>query len=292
MILPQLIVNGLIAGSLYALVASGFSLIYATNRFVHFAHGTVVTIGAYGVYLCFRLLHWPFILSAMAAIGIASFTGWLVYGIVYGPLKRRGASSAILLMASLAVMIFLENVPLLFFGPAVHSLEWLPPQESIQLGSAAATPLQIVIILVSLLLSACLWLFFRRTRYGATIRAVADNPQLAQVMGIPVARIEQWGMIIGSALAGVAGVLIALEQHVSPLMGTTYMIRGFTAAVIGGTHSLPGAVLGGYLLGVIENTGIAVLPSAYKDAIAFVILLIFLVIRPQGIFGIAKGTRE
>ena len=124
------------------------------------------------------------------------------------------------------------------------------------------------------------------------MRAVADNLELAKINGINTKKVQYIGFGIGSALAGLAGVLIALEQNVNPTMGTGLMLKGFTGAIIGGITSLPGAVLGSYLLGIIENFGIWYLPSGYKDAIAFVLLLLFLLVRPQGILGIKKGVRQ
>lgn len=291
-VLPQLIVNGIIAGSIYALIASGFSLIYATNRFIHFAHGTIVAAGAYIVYLFFSLLGWHFYFAVPIAILCTSILGALVYTVIYRPLQKRGSSNAILLIAGLGLYILLENTLLLVFGASVKTLQVIQVAKGMEFFGAIITPLQLIIVVTVILLLIILGIFMRYTKWGMIIRAVADNADLADTTGINTARVQVLGFAIGSALAGVAGILVGMEQNIEPTMGTQLMIKGFAGAIIGGVTSLPGSILGSYVLGLVENLGIWYLPSGYKDAIAFVLLLIFLIIRPQGILGINKGMRE
>ena len=150
-----------------------------------------------------------------------------------------------------------------------------------------------MIIAVSVLLLFSLLLFMKRTKLGKAMRAVSDNKDVAQICGISSENIYAWSFIIGSAIAGVAGILIGLEQNLDPAMGTDLMIKGFTAAIIGGIGSIPGAILGAFLLGLAENFGIWYLPSGYKDAIAFVLLFLFLLLRPKGILGVKReGEKE
>ena len=292
MIAAQLLVNGLIAGSIYALVASGFSLIYATNRFVHFAHGTTVTVSAYLLYSLFTLAGLHFYISAFLTICGGAAIGWLSYALLYRPLKKRESSNAILLVASIGLMILLENLMLLFFGADVKTLGYLEVAKGIEFAGAVITPLQIVIILTALILLVALALLTKLTRFGITLRAVADNPELANISGVSSNKVAIQSFALGSAIAGLAAMLVALEQNIEPVMGTSLIVKGFTGAVIGGVTSLPGAVLGSYILGLAENFGIWFLPSGYKDAIAFVLLFIFLLWRPTGIFGLHKGARE
>jgi len=153
---------------------------------------------------------------------------------------------------------------------------------------AVITKLQIAIIIVSLLLLISLYFFMKKAKLGRDMRAVSDNKELASIVGINQRRVSDYSFILGSALAGVAGVLIALEQNLEPAMGTTLIIKGFTGAVIGGISYVPASVLGSYILGVAENYGIWFLPSGYKDAIAFVLLFIFLLFRPSGLFGLKR----
>ena len=292
MLLLQLFINGLVAGSLYALVASGFSLIYSTNHFLHFAHGVVVTVGAYALYSFFSLFGLPFFISVLLAIVSSGLLGWLMYAGLYRPLKKRGSSGTVLLVASIGLLILIENIVLLLFGGDVQVIKYGETASVDVVGGVMITKLQIVIIVVSLVMLVALFLFTRWSKLGRTLRAVADNRELSEISGIDIGRIESLSFVIGSAIAGLAAVLIALEQNIEPMMGAPLFTRGFTGAIIGGATSLPGAVLGSYLLGLIENYGIWWLPSGYKDAIVFVLLFVFLLFRPTGIFGINKGAKR
>jgi len=301
MIFIQLLINGLIAGSIYALVASGFSLIYATNKFVHFAHGTTVTVSAYVLLTLFSALGLNFYLAAAGTILVAALLGYLMHLLLYQPLRSRKASSAVMLIASIGLMIFLENLMLALFGADVKTVGLLEVRKGIEVGlgaeasakaAAVITPLQIVIIAIAAGLLIALWLFMKKSRLGKTMRAVADNPELARISGINANKVFAQSFALGSAIAGIAAILVALEQNIEPVMGTGLIIKGFTGAIIGGVTSVPGAVLGSYLLGLAENFGIWFLPSGWKDAIAFGLLFVFLLWRPTGILGIAKGARE
>lgn len=288
----QLAVNGLIAGSIYALVASGFSLIYATNKFMHFAHGVSVAVGGYILFWLFTLLGVPFVLSCLITITLTGLLGLLMNRTVYGVLRKKKASSVILLIASIGLLVLFENLILLVFGADVKAIGLLPIAKGLEILGAVITPLQIVIILVSLLLLVSLYIFMKKTKMGRNMRAVADNKELASIIGINHKRITDYSFVLGSALAGVAGILIALEQNLTPTMGTMLVVKGFTGAVIGGVTSVPASVLGSYLLGFAENFGVWYLPSGYKDAIAFALLFIFLLFRSQGLFGINKGVKD
>ncbi|MDD4990002.1 MAG: branched-chain amino acid ABC transporter permease [Candidatus Pacebacteria bacterium] len=281
----QLLVNGLIAGAIYALVASGFSLIYSTCKFVHFAHGSVIAIAGYFLYLFFSLLGLNFWLAVVLAIVLAALFGLAINVLVYKKFRQRKASAVILLIASFALLILFESLILLFFGADVKTIGFIKIAKGLEFAGAIITPLQIVIIIVSGILFALLFLLMKKTKIGKAMRAVADNKQVSEICGISTEKIYNWVFIIGSSIAGAAGILVGLEQNLEPTMGTSLMIKGFTGAVIGGIDSVPGAILGSFLLGFVENFGIWFLPSGYKDAIAFIILFIFLLFRPQGILG-------
>lgn len=287
----QLLINGLIAGAIYALVASGFSLIYATCKFIHFAHGATIAFSAYFLYFLFSGLGLSFGLSVIFAIIFAAFLGWLMNKLVYKELRKRKTSNVILLMTSFALLIFFESLILMLFGADVKTIGFLKIARGLDFLGAIITPLQIVIIAVSLVLLVLLYFFMKRTKIGKAMRAVADNKDVAEVVGISSEKIYSWSFIIGSAIAGIAAILVGLEQNLEPMMGTNLMIKGFTGAIIGGIGSVPGAVLGSFLLGLAENFGIWFLPSGYKDAIAFTILFIFLLFRHQGILGIKRDNK-
>ncbi len=284
----QLFINGLIAGAITALVASGFSLIFSTCKFIHFAHGSTIAFSAYFLYFLFSRLGLNFWLAVILAIAFASFLGWAMNTFVYKKFRKRKASSVILLIASFALLIFLESLILLLFGADVKTIGYLKIAKGIEFFGAIITPLQIFIVLTSFVLLFLLFFFMKKTKTGKAMRAVSDNKDVAEVVGISAEKIYSKVFIIGSSIAGIAGILVGLEQNLEPTMGTGLMIKGFTGAIIGGIGSVPGAILGAFLLGFAENYGIWFLPSGYKDAIAFGILFIFLLARPQGILGRKK----
>ena len=285
----QLLINSLIAGAIYALVASGFSLIYSTNKFIHFAHGAVIAFSAYILYFLFSIIRLNFGFSVILAIAFASLLGYYM-NIIYKQFRQRKASNVILLIASFALLILIESLILLLFGADVKTLGYVKVAKGMEILGAIITPLQIVIIIVSFILLLSLFLFMKKTKIGKAMRAVSDNKEVSEIVGISSEKIYSWSFIIGSAIAGIAAILISLEQSLGPMMGTSLMIKGFTGAIIGGIGSVPGAILGSFLLGFAENFGIWFLPSGYKDAIAFIILLLFLLFRPKGILGIKRSS--
>ncbi|MBW3013213.1 branched-chain amino acid ABC transporter permease [Candidatus Woesearchaeota archaeon] len=288
----QLTINGLIAGAIYALVAAGFSLIYSTCKFIHFAHGATIAFCAYFMYFLFSMLGLNFWLSVILAIVFSGLLGYGMDFIVYKQLRKRKASPLIMLVGSLGLLILLESFILILFGADVKTIGYVKIAKGMEFLGAIITPLQVVIIAVSLILLFILFLFMKRTKMGKAMRAVANNKEVAEVVGISSERIYKWSFIIGSAIAGIAAILVGLEQNLEPTMGTNLMIRGFTGAIVGGIGSVPGAIIGSFIIGFAENFGIWFLPSGYKEGIAFVILFIFLLFRPQGIFGIKKVAQK
>jgi branched-chain amino acid transport system permease protein len=284
----QLLINGLITGAIYALVSSGFSLIYSVCKFVHFAHGVVVTLSGYFLYFLFLKLGFNFWFSVILSIVFASLLGFLIDKIIYKELRKRKASNTILLIASVALLIFFESLILILFGADVKTISYIKISKGLEIFNAIITPLQIIIIIVSIILLILLFLFMKKTKLGKAMRAVADNKDVAEVIGISAERVYSWSFIIGSVIAGIAGILVGLEQNLEPTMGTSLMIKGFTAAIIGGVDSVTGAILGSFLLGLIENFSTWFLPSGYRDVMVFIILFIFLLFRPQGILGVKK----
>lgn len=292
MVLVQLFINGLIAGAIYALVACGFSLIYSTCKFIHFAHGVTIAFSAYFLYFLFSMLGLNFWLSAIFTIAFAALLGLLMNLSVYKQLRRRKASPVILLIASFGLLIFFESLILMLFGADVKTIGFIRIAKGIEFLGAIITPLQVCIIAISFLLLGFLFFFMKRTRTGKAMRAVSDNKDVAEIVGISAEKIYSKSFLIGSAIAGVAAILVGLEQNLEPMMGTNLIIKGFTGAIIGGIGSVPGAILGSFLLGFAENFGIWFLPSGYKDAIAFVILFAFLLFRSQGILGIKRSVQK
>lgn len=290
--LIQLVFNGLITGSLYALVASGYSLIYSTNRIMHFAHGTSVALSAYIVFLLFSLWHVPFAVSAILTLVVATAFGLALHRGLYLPLQKRGSSNIALLIASLGVLILFQNLFIVFFSSSIKSVGLIEVGKGLSIFGGIITPLQIVIIAIALVSMFALHFFMKKTKLGRNIRAVADHKELASIIGISYKRVADYSFMIGSGLAGVAGILIGLEQSFGPLVGTQFVVKGFTAAIIGGITSVPGAIIGGYFLSFAENFSLLVLPAGMKEAISFVLLFVFLLFKPKGLFGIDKGVRK
>lgn len=296
--LADLTINSLIAGSIYALIAITFVLIYRTVRFFHLAHGAVYTVGAYVAYTAVRFLP---IESYALRLGVGVVAGMLIAAIVgvgidrlvYSPLRRRKASDLILLLASFGAFIFIQNLIQMLYGAQILTIREGPVKQGHTFLGAVITNVQIVIILTSLVVLLVLWAFVKRTKLGKAMRAVADNPVAASTVGINPEKTIFWAFFIGSGLAGLAGILISFETNIEPTMGFSAILKGMIASIVGGIGSLPGAVLGAYLLGFAENFGIWKISAGWKDAISFAILILFLLIRPQGILGVkSSGVKE
>lgn len=280
----QLIANGIIAGAIYALVASGFSLVYNVTKMMHFAHGAILALGAYFVYT-FTSVQLSFPLAVLFTLAATCISGEIVNQTVYKPLRARKASSAILLISSLAAMIFINAFILAVWGADIKTIPQPYPNPVFETAGALITGVQSTIIIVAILLLLGVWLLMTKTKTGKAMRALADNKDVAQTVGINPEKIYSLTFLLASALAAIAGILIGIEQNLHPTMGTLLIIKAFTGAVIGGMLSVPGAVLGSLLLGIFENIGIWWLPSGYKDAIAFALLFVFLLFKPQGLLG-------
>lgn len=290
--IEQLILNGLITGGIYALIALGFAIIYRTVRFFHFAHGVVYACGAYFAYCVVRSA-WSvggtpvaWILGVLLGVVGAAVVGVLIDRLVYKPLRRRKAPNLVFLIASFGVFIFVQNLLQLIFGAQILTIRTGPVKEGHHVFGAVITDIQILILAVSVALCVALWMFVKRTRLGKAMRAVADDPLAASVVGINPERIILAAFAIGSALAGVAGILVSLETNIEPTMGMNAILKGIIASIIGGIGSIPGAMFGGIFLGLAENLGIWKISAGWKDCIAFAILIVFLLLRPGGIMNV------
>lgn len=216
---------------------------------------------------------------------MAALLGISVDRLTYRPLRSKQASNLILLIASFGVFIFIQNLIQLVYGAQILTLRTGPVREGYSILGAVITPVQIMILLVSVTLMVVLWIFIQRSRLGKAMRAISDDRMAANVVGINPERTILASFAIGSALAGAAGILISLETNIEPTMGFTAILKGIIASIIGGIGSIPGAMFGGFFLGIAENLGIWKIQAAWKDSIAFLLLIIFLLLRPQGIFG-------
>jgi len=283
--MTQIAVNILLVAMEYALIGVGFSLIYHVVPFFHFAHGLVFTAGAYFTFLLHVWCGLSLFFSISIAIGLSAVLGCLIDSFIYRPLRHKGSSPLVLLLASLGIYIVLQNVISMIFGDDAKTIRFGMVKEGINILGARITPVQIIIIAVSLFFLLCCFFFLKYTKMGQAMRAVANNPELARISGIESDRVILSTFALGSALAGIAGILVALDVDMTPTMGMNALMMGMVAVIIGGVGSIPGIALGSLLLGIAQHLGAWFISSQWQAAIAFVVLLIFLLFRPQGFLG-------
>lgn len=289
--MSQALANGFAAGSSFALVAIGFALIYWAAGFFHFAHGAIITVGAYAAYTFVTLLGWSPILGVPLAISVAMLVGAGIEICAYRPLRRSGASSSILLLASLGLFVAVQNVLSVLFGDVTLTLRAGPAGEAFQILGARVTWVQLDTAVIATALALLVWVGVRFTRAGCMIRAVATDSDLARAVGIPTDLTFVAVLAVGSMLAGAAGILIAYDTGLTPMMGFNALLMGFVAAIVGGVQSIIGVFLAGLLVGGLRHLGVWKLPTQWQDAIVFAVLILFLLLRPQGIFGRSLSRR-
>lgn len=281
----QILINILVSTSHILLIATGFSLIFYTARFFHFAHGIIFTSAAYLVFLLSTWLKFPLGVSIALGILLCSVIGVLIELCVYCPLRKKKSSELIFLLASLGIYIILQNFVSMVFGDSTKTLRSNNVIEGISLFGTRVTPIQIISIFVSLLIIVLLSIFLNRTKIGICIRAVANDPGLANVSGISSSKVLIWVFCIGSALAGLAGILVAFDIDMTPAMGMNALMLGVVAVIIGGVDNIIGITLGAFLLSAAQNCAAWYIGSQWQDTAAFVILVLFLLLRPEGFFG-------
>ena len=281
----QLATNGLISGSLYALLGVSWGLIFATTKIFHFAHALTLTVAVYAAVLVVGPWGWGLPAGFLLAAVVGCLFGVATERVVYRPLRRVNATSLNIFLASLGLLIAGESAVLIVFGPQARDLPGFPIS-GIALGPVAFTTVEGLWLAGSwaLLLLLIAWLWW--TRYGRAIRAVASNRELAQCVGIDPEHVSLLVFGIGSALVGLGGMLLALRDTVSPTIGVQPVLTAFIAVFLGGIGSIPGAVLGGLVLGLAENMGGLLLPGHWQGVIAFVVLFLVLVFRPTGLLGV------
>ena len=282
----QYLINGISIGAVYAIIALGYTMVYGIAKMLNFAHGDVIMVGAYMSYCVTNYLGLPVIVSVAVAIGVCTLLGIVIEGLAYKPL--RGVPSLAVLITAIGVSYFLQNVAQLIFGSAPKNFKSIVSMAPISLfdGQITITGEVIVTIAASVAIMVGLHLFTTRTRTGKAMRAVSENRDAAQLMGINVNQTISMTFAIGSALAAIAGVLLcSTVPTLMPTTGAMPGIRAFTAAVFGGIGSIPGAMLGGILLGIIETFSKAYLSTQFSDAIVFLVLIVILLVKPSGLLG-------
>lgn len=282
----QQLVNGISLGSIYALMALGYTMVYGIINLINFAHGEVYMIGAYVGFALTTFLHLSFFPALLLSMIICSLLGVIIEKVAYKPI--RSATRIAALITAISVSLFLQYGMMYFVKPDTRTFPNVLPSNQLSLlnGSLILDVRNIYIILVTVTLMLVLQFIIHKTKVGKSMRAVSLDRDAAQLMGIDINKTISYTFAIGSALAGAAGVLVgAYYNSINPLMGATPGLKAFVAAVIGGIGIIPGAVFGGLFLGITETMVSAFGGSLYKDAVSFAILIIVLLIKPTGLLG-------
>ena len=288
----QYLINGISIGSVYAIIALGYTMVYGIAKMLNFAHGDVIMVGAYISFCATSYLGLPSWLSVVAACIVCTVLGIVIEGLAYKPL--RGTPSLAVLITAIGVSYFLQNAAQLIWSSSPKNFTSVVTMKPISLagGQIVITGEVLLTVAVCILVMVGLTLFTGKTRTGKAMRAVSEDRDAAQLMGINVNQTISTTFAIGSALAAIAGVLLcSTVPTLQPTTGSMPGIRAFTAAVFGGIGSIPGAMLGGILLGIIENFSKAYISTQFSDAIVFFVLIVILLVKPSGILGKNVGEK-
>jgi branched-chain amino acid transport system permease protein len=285
-LLIQLGLNGIVTGSLYAILAVSFAVIFAPTRTFHFAHGSVYVYGGYFLYQFAMAWGWPLPAAIPAAVLGAACLGVLVDRVVYTPLRKSGAGVMEILLSAFGTFIVLQNVLLLIWKSDPRTVR-VPEvlKNGIPFGPLTLTPLDVITVIVAVLVFGGVAVFMRRTRLGKALRAVENDAEVAVMVGISTERVRMAAFFLGSALVAVAATLTALDKGLEPTIGVNALLVAVVAMIVGGVGSFTGAALAGLFLGIVENLGIWQLPSEWKSTITFTVLAVFILFRPTGFFG-------
>ena len=287
----QQVINGISLGSIYALIALGYTMVYGIIKLINFAHCDVYMLGAYIGYFCMTSLHLGIFPSLVIAMLACTIIGVLIEKIAYKPL--RNATRIAVLITAIGVSLFIEYSTMFFVKANVRAYPemtgWLA--KSFKIGNMTITSQQILIVASTILLMGMLQFIVKKTRVGKAMRAVSLDKDAAELMGISVNSTISFTFALGSALAGAAGVLVGIYYNsIDPLMGVIPGLKAFVAAVFGGIGIIPGAMIGGYFIGTVEVFVSGYGNSLYKDAVVFAILILILIVKPAGLLG--KNTKE
>ena len=275
--------NGLQTGSVYALVALGYSMVYGIILLLNFAHGDIIMVGAYTAFYAMTAFHLHPILSVVLAVVTSTLLGVVIEKVAYTPL--RSAPRLSLLITAIGISFLLENGAQLLFGADTKSMDTLVPG-NVSFGSVTISYTAILTIIVAVIAMVALTLLVQKTKLGKAMRAVSEDMGAAQLMGISLNKTISFTFAVGSALAGIGSVLyLCAYSQASPTMGSMLGLKAFVAAVLGGIGSIPGAMIGGFAIGLLEALVAAVGLSVWKDAVVFALLIVVLLVKPSGIMG-------
>lgn len=286
-ILPSLLVLGLAVGSMYALFAVSFGLIFNVTQIFHFAHGAVICVGGYVVYLLVSQLGWPIWTGLVSAIVAAAALGAFIELAIYHPLRNSGAPHVAMFLTSVGVLIVQEGLLGALFGPGVVVFKFLP-LESVRFGPISLTTANIAMFAAWPLIGLT-FAYLRWTRLGRFMRAVSDTPTVAVNVGIDLDRTYLLAFLLGSALTVPAVIMYAWYQGLTPMSGLSTVLISSAAVIIAGQGGVLASAVVALGLGIVQATAVLVLPSGWQDALVFTILLLVIVVRPRGVFGRALG---
>jgi len=286
----QQFINGLMLGSTYALIAVGYSLIFGVMGLLHFAHGEVFMIGAFIALQMVVLLHVSLPIATLGAMAAAAILGVVIASVAFLPIKKEYVAAPII--ATIGLGIIIQNLAVKIFGADQATFPETINIVNYRIGGVIINSLQIVTLFVTLILMVLLSLYIKNTKMGKAMRASAERPATAALLGINYNKVVLITFIIASALAGVAGVLTGLVySSISPFMSGHVTLKGLVVMLMGGLGNLAGAVVCGIFLGVIEIFTVAYLSASYRDSLTFIIMILVLVLRPEGVFGVRLHGR-
>ena len=281
------LINGLRTGSIYALIAIGYTMVYGIAKMINFAHGDIIMVGAYALYFSISVLGLPVPVALVITVIVCAVLGVVIEKVAYKPL--RSAPPLAVLITAIGMSFFLQSASLLIFGSTPIPFQSVIPNVNINVGTVVISSITVVTLIVTAIAMILLTLFVNKTKMGSAMRAVSEDKGAAELMGIDVNSTISLTFAIGSALAAVAGVLyICQYQSMKPTLGALPGIKAFVAAVLGGIGSIPGAMLGVILLGLIESVSKAYISTELADAIVFGVLIVVLLFRPSGLLGKKK----
>ena len=282
------LITGISLGSVYAIIALGYTMVYGIAKMLNFAHGDVIMVGAYVTFFATGSFNLPPVVGVLLSVVVCTVLGVVIEGLAYRPLRQ--ASSLAVLITAIGVSYFLQNAALLLWGADTKVFTPVVPSGSVPIEGVTITYASLITVLACIVIMLALTWFTSKTKMGKAMRACSEDKAAAQLMGINVNRTISMTFAIGSALAAIAGVLLCSNyQTLMPTTGSLPGIKAFTAAVFGGIGSIPGAMLGGILLGIIE-TFAKVVNTNISDAVVFAVLIVVLLVKPAGLLG--KTVRE
>lgn len=289
--IPQQLVNAIFQGSVYALIALGYTMVFGVMRLINFAHGEIMMAGAYFGYVLCTWLNLNVFIGIIITAAICGVLGVLLERVAYRPLRKKGGMAV--LISAVGASIFLQYLFMTIFSARPRAFSKKYDGAVYRIGeNVSFSQLKVMVLIICVAALIALAWFLKKTKQGLAMRAVACEPLAAQVCGIDNGKIRSLCFFVGSSLAGIAGVLFGMCYTITPFMGQAPGMKAFCAAVVGGVGSIPGAVIGGYAIAVCEVAAAAFLSSAYKDAVAYVLLIVVLLIMPAGIMGLKGNSKR